>query len=141
MNLLSELLAIEGKKPKCTCEKDEEACKMHAKVSEVKDFGHWMGDQGKKSPAPSSPTAVPTNHTSKTKYDDSADFTGDLFEAQQLMEKLLDIIGSDKFRDWIEATDKNFSTDCTDKLDEVLGNFHSMNEAFNDLGDELDKAQ
>lgn len=113
---------------------------------EVKDFGDWMNSHGPKKDQPSSkpvtPSQAPTKpKVNKTDYDDSAEFTDDMIDAKDHLEKFLNIVASEKFRRWMEETDLNFSTDCVDKLDEVLGNLHSTQEAYNNLLDEIDRAQ
>lgn len=108
---------------------------------EIRDFGHWMGDQGKKDDAPAAAPAPSAPAANKAEYDDSADFTNDMFEVRELFNKIEKIVHSDKWEKWMKITDQNFGTDCKSVNDGFVADLRTATAAYDDLLEELDKAQ
>lgn len=131
MNLISELIGLEeAKKPKCTCEKDEETCKIHGLKEEHEDQDH-VDDGGE----PLSKAAA------KDEYEGSIEFTHDMDEVQSGLAKIEGTIHTDKWAAWMKVTDQNYGTDCVGVQHRVEAAYREFQTAWEDLMDELDKAQ
>ena len=76
----------------------------------------------------------------KKMYDDSAEFTDELMNAGDLLDKFDGIVSADKFRAWLKITDTNFGTDTEGKLDDLFETLRDLHDKWNDLTEELDDA-
>lgn len=131
MNLISELIGLEeAKKPKCTCEKDEETCKVHGLKEEHEDQDHV--DNG----------GAPLSHAAaKDEYEGSVDFTNDMTDVDAAIRKIEGTIHTAKWEAWMKITDQNFGTDCAEAQNKVEVAYREFQTAWDDLMDEIDKAQ
>lgn len=74
-------------------------------------------------------------------FEDSVDFTDELDKAGSHISKLLELVKKSKWLQWMKITDENYSTNCTGSFKEFLSKLESLNQSFNDLGNEIDKAK
>lgn len=77
---------------------------------------------------------------SSNAYDDSADFTEDFYKVTSLVREVEHILESPKMTKWMKITDRNFSTDCVSKFNDVIENLRALSESLDKLDEELNEA-
>jgi Sec7-like guanine-nucleotide exchange factor len=77
----------------------------------------------------------------KAEYEDSADFTEELSDVEEMTKKLFDIVGSKRWSNWMKITDTNYSTHCVQINKRLVDNVTKVKNCIEQLMDDLDDAQ
>ena len=73
-----------------------------------------------------------------SQYDASTDFEGDISKIQQSLKTIEDILDDDKFNNWLDSTEENFSgSNVGENLEKVLVSFESLKNNFNDFYNDI----
>lgn len=73
-------------------------------------------------------------------YSDSSDFTDEFYGMSQDIEKMKMKMKNPRWMKWMKVTDQNFGTDCQAPAQSAINAIGVLANQFNDIEDELDKA-
>ena len=75
------------------------------------------------------------------KYEDSAEFTDELMEVSGAVDRLYDIVTSERWVEWMRATDNHFNTSTRNLSNIVLVRLMDLRKAVTELDNELLSAE